>query len=90
MNKKELKMILTEQREEFQRYNKMIIEDSDSKMRIIAEQGTENAKAIKNINNKVDMLFETVGEMKIDMTVVKNNITKIKNNIISIQLSLRA
>lgn len=65
---------LKKQTEEIKRHNDVLYEKFEGKIDVVSE-GWETTK------EKVDATFEMVGEMKMDMEVVKSDISFIKNSL---------
>lgn len=68
------KQDLKKQTEEIKRHNNVLYEKFEEKIDIVSE-GWETTK------EKVDSTFEMVGDMKIDLEVVKSDIAFIKNSL---------
>lgn len=67
INKKELKKILTEQRKEYEQYIGTLKKDFDHKLEAISEA----VQAVPEIKKTVDLTFEKVGEIAVDLEVTK-------------------
>lgn len=67
INKKELKKILTEQRKEYEQYIGTLKEDFDHKLEAISEA----VQTVPEIKKTVDLTFEKVGEIAVDLEVTK-------------------
>lgn len=72
IDKEELKEILKEQREEFQRYIKILKEDWDSKFKIIGEWQKFNQPKL----NKIDSIEERIGRMEDDIRIIKTSLKR--------------
>lgn len=67
IDKKELKKILTEQRKEYEQYIGTLKEDFDHKLEAIHEA----VQTVPEIKRVVDLTFEKVGEITVDLEVTK-------------------
>ena len=74
INKKELKKILKEQREEYQNYIGSLKEDFDSRVETVGE-------GWQAVQEKVDATFDMVGEINVKVTELRLEIEKIKKDI---------
>ncbi len=74
INEKKLKEILKEQREESQRYLKVLSEESDSKFKLILEQ-------YSSIKETLDSHTEIIASTKEDVEIIKTDIEFIKNSL---------
>ncbi len=70
IDKEELRKILGEQREQTERYLGSLKEDFDHKLDAVLEY----VKDMPTILNKQDIMFDKIGEMAEDITVIKETV----------------
>ena len=85
INEEKLKNILTEQREEYQRYLGAVTEDFKEQIKGVAESVEITKETltqkIDEANKKLDLHTETIGEIKVDITTVKEDVKNIKEKL---------
>jgi hypothetical protein len=81
INEKNLKTILKEQREDYQRYLGVVAEDFESKLGIIAEQYTDIKETLDSHSKILDSHSEMIGGLATNMEIVKTDIEFIKNSL---------
>jgi len=69
---KELKKILDSQRKEYQQYNKVLIEDFDSKIKVLGEGILGIQEQLNNIREMVAKNTEDIEIIKMDISFIKN------------------
>ena len=74
IRKNELNKILSEQRKEYQRYNKILLEDFDSKFKLLAEKFDRH-------DEKFDALFKMVAQNTESLELIKIDINFIKQEL---------
>lgn len=74
INKKELEKILNNQREQYQRYIKILHEDFGSKLKVVGE-------GIMGINESLTAIREMVAKNTEDITIIKSDISFIKQEL---------
>lgn len=70
----EIKKILKEQREEYQRYLKILAEDFNSKLKVIGEGISGILESLKSIQEMVAKNSEDIEIMKMDISFIKNEL----------------
>jgi len=81
IKKQELKQILAEQRKEFQHYIGALMEDSNSKFELLAEQYFDIKKTQSSHTEMIASIKEDVEVMKVDIEVTKEDIQVTKEDI---------
>lgn len=81
LDKKKLKGLLKEQREEYQKYLGGVAEDFSSKLKIIAESASGIQKQLIALRDMVARNTEDIESLKINVEVIKSDIGIIKNHL---------
>lgn len=76
LNEKKLESILTEQREEYQRYLGSLKEDFDSKVEAIGEQYFDIKKTLDSHTEIIVSTKEDIEIIKLDIEFIKNELKK--------------
>ncbi len=81
INEENLKKILKEQREDYQRYLGVLSEHFESKTDLIAEQYLDIKKTLDSHTEILDSHTEMIGSMKVDVEIIKIDIEFIKSSL---------
>jgi chromosome segregation ATPase len=80
-SKENLKKILKEQREEYQRYLGAAMEHFESGVGAIAEQYGDIKETLGEHGRKLDSHTEMIGSLKVDIEIIKEDVEFIKNSL---------
>lgn len=89
MSDQNLKKILIKQREEYQRYLRVITEGFEHQVKLIAESLTGMQKQLVGIRDMVARNTEDIEVMKIDMEMMKTDIEIMKGDMALIRRDLK-
>jgi hypothetical protein len=76
INEEKLKEILKEQREEYQRYSSIVIEEFTSQIKLLAESVSGIQKQLIALREMVSKNTKNIEIMKIDIAFIKNGLKK--------------
>ena len=76
--KDDLKKLRSELGEDFKNYAGMLHERFTDQVKVVAEQYTTINKRLTGVESKTTILVETVGEMKVEMTKMKDDISVLR------------
>lgn len=76
INEKKLKEILKDEREEFQKYVKVLSEESDSNFKLVAEQYSSLKETLDHNTEMTASTKEDVEIIKMDIEFIKNSLKK--------------
>jgi len=71
-----LKTFRKEINADFKRETGVLYEKFKDDVQLIAEKQDETTKQVSQLQGKVEMLIETVGEIKVDVTEIKDNLKR--------------
>lgn len=72
MNKKELQTLLNDQTKELERHQKMLLEEFDSRLKIVAEVQVEHTKKFEIIARKLDAIMEMTAMSTEQIELIKS------------------
>ncbi|MBC8390602.1 MAG: hypothetical protein H8E13_21450 [Actinobacteria bacterium] len=72
MEKKDFKKLLTDQTEEIKRHEKILLEEFQSQLKIVAEVQIEQGKKLVNNSRKLDALLEMIANSTENIELIKS------------------
>ena len=72
MEKKDFKKLLTDQTEEIKRHEKILLEEFQSQLKIVAEVQIEQGKKLDNNSRKLDALLEMIANSTENIELIKS------------------
>jgi len=76
VNEKKLKEVLKDQREEYQRYLKVVAENFSSQVKVIGEQYGSIQERLNEHTEMIGSIMENMEVIKSDVEIIKNSLKK--------------